>query len=185
MMTSPFPPALPRPLEAATGRNHHGMAVARATPRTNAITFSILPILSVHHLMARTVADNKSIRRPSSATCVPSASLEHTTFVHICARIQTNDPLFAQSAVKPSHVSTTASAMKVFTRARRSSCAKVLYRAARAGAVDAGLLVRMPWVVISGQKQAESASNLCSTRKRPRGKRRGWKSSSRHKLQQV
>ena len=174
-----------RPPEVAMDRNHHETAEARAMPRNNETTFWILPTLSARHQMVRIVAGNKSIRLPSSATSVRSVSQEHTIFVLTFAHIQTNDLSFAQSAVKPLHASTIASATRVFIPARRSSYAKVPYKVVQAGVAGADLLVRMLWAATSGQKPDEFASNLCSTRKPPRGRRRGSKSSSRHKLQQV
>lgn len=135
--------------------------------------------------MVRRVAGNRSTQLHSNAISAQSDSQERTIFVHIFAHIRTNDPLFVQSAVKRSHVSTIASATKVFIRARRSSSVKATYRAAQAGAVGADLLVQMLWVDTSDQKLDESASSLCLTRKPLKGKKHGLKNSSRRKLPQV
>lgn len=161
------------------------MAVVLVTLRTNETTFLILPILSARPPTVRIVAGNKSIRLPSSVTCVPSVSLELTTFALIFARIQTNDPSFAQFVVKRSRVSMIVSATKAFTLARRSSFAEETCRLVQVGVVGADLLVQTLWADTSDRKQDESASSLCSTKKPRRDGKPGLKSSNRHKLLQA
>ena len=185
MTTSLFPPALPRLPEAATGRNRHGTAVARATLRINETTFLILPILSAHHRMAQIAAGSRSTRQPSSATYVQSVSLERTTFALIFAHIQTNDLSFARFVVRRSRASTIASATKVCIRARRSSFAEETCRLVQVGVAGVGSLVRTLWVDTLDLKLDESASNLCLMRKPPRDGKPGLKSSNRHKLPQA
>lgn len=153
--------------------------------RINEITFLILPILSGHHRMARIAAGNRNIRLPSSATCVRSVSLEHTTFALISAHIQTNDLSFARSVVKHSRVSTIVSATKVCTRVRRSSFAEETCRLVLAGVAGVDLLVQTLWADTSDRKPGECASNLCLMRKQPRDGKPGLKSSNRHKLLQA
>jgi hypothetical protein len=83
------------------------------------------------------------------------------------------------------HVSTIASATKVFTRAKRSSFVEETCRLVQAGVVGVGSLVQTLWADTSDRKPDESASNPCLTRKPPRDGKHGLKSSNRHKLLQV
>lgn len=93
--------------------------------------------------MERIKAGDKNTRLHSSVTFARNASQEHIIFDLIFGHIQTSDPSFAPSAVKPSHASTIASATKVSIRARRNSSAVVRYRAPQVGVVGVDLLVQM------------------------------------------
>jgi hypothetical protein len=91
---------------------------------------------------------------------------------------------FARSAAKRSRANTTANVTKVFIPAKRSSCVVALFRVPRTGVVVADSPAQMPWVDTSGRKPVVFASNPYWTKKPPKDKRHGSKSSSRLKLLQ-
>ena len=170
--------------EAATDHCPPAMVAALAMPRISETTSWTLLILSGRHPMVRKAAGNRSTRRPSNVLFALSGSQERTTYALISEHIRMSGRSFARSAAKHSLANTTANATKVFTPAKRSSCVVALFRVPRIGAVVADLLAQMPWVDTSGRKPVVFASNPYWTKKPPKDKRHGSKSSSRLKLLQ-
>ena len=111
----------------------------------------------------------RSIRRRSSAPGVRSGSPGPTTCDRTCVPTRTSGRLCARSAARPLRASTTASATRVCTRARRSLCAVASSSRASRGAADVGSPAPTPSVVISAARPAARASSLCWTRKRRSG----------------
>ena len=147
----------------------------------NATTSWTWPILSELRLMVQRVAGNRNIQLHSSVISVQSASPEHIIFVHIFVPTQTNVHSFAQFVAKHSRASTIASVTKGFTLARRNLCAVVPCKVMLVGGAAADSLAQMPWVDTSDRRLGAFASNHYWTKRLPRGRRHGLKSSSRRR----
>jgi hypothetical protein len=99
----------------------------------------------------------RSILQPFSVPFVPKGLPELTTFDHIYAPIQTNDPLYVQSVARHLHVNMIGSAMKACILERKSLCVRENSSKVANGDVAAGSPVLMLWDDISVLKLAAYA----------------------------
>lgn len=143
-----------------------------------------LLLLSTHattSLISRTRADRmrhptmeqtpgcKNTRLHFSATFARNGSLELTIYGPTFEPTPTSVLLSARSAAKLSRVNMTGSAMKAYTRERRSSFAKATLARAVSGDADGASPVPMRWADISAPKPGVYASSHCWMKKRKSG----------------
>ena len=158
-MTWVIAPVFPAPERPHPLLDHHPAAHRPLRSRT-VTTSSNLPTQLGHQPQEQKSA-SKNILRRSNVLFAPRSSHVLTTFVPICALIQTSDHSYARSVEKPSLGNTIVRGMRACTAERRNLFAVVsLARAAAGGAVE-DLLVRTHSAGTSEAKLAESASSHC------------------------